>query len=185
MNISSDSLATELRRLWHEELFSTRIYPDFPFRPRGWRAVAFNRDLHGNARIPIADWKRLLDVLRTHSTDEVALLLTPYADLNGLDPPQPIVLPLAGDAVVSQFLDREVYFPEFFLSGESRSWAVRGDSDFSIVGGEDELMSVFIDVMGGASSVLERMKEEFGVGDCDEDREMRIYLESLLAINRP
>ena len=170
----------ELRQLWHEELFAPDIFPGFPFRPADWHAIAFNRDVHGNSRIALGDWEALLEVLRRRTTDKVALLLTPFPELQGRDPVQPIVLPLEGDAVVSQFLEGP-YFPEFFLAGESRTWAIRGDSDFTIIGGQKSLMSDLIDKLGGMARVSERMQREFDVGEGQEDSSMRSYLQMLLA----
>lgn len=179
IDVINDSEA-ELRHLWHEELFTQDIYPGFPFRPTDWHAIAFNRDLHGNSRMALSDWMQLLDVLRQGTTDKVALLLTPFAEIHGRDPVQPIILPLEGDAVVSQFLEGS-YFPEFFLAGESRTWAVRGDSDFTIIGGQKPLMSEFIARLGGMDRVSERMNAEFAIGEGEEDASMRSYLKKLLS----
>lgn len=167
---------------WKKDLFEQQIFPGFPFRKKSWRAIAFNRDLEGDLRIPASVWLLLVEAIQKRSGRTHALLASPYELSAGTvaQKPQPFAISLDERGIVDHFSNADFYLPEFFMSDGSESWAIWGDSDLTVLGGEADIMHDFLSKRGGDEKVLDQMFLDFGVTDTAESDEMRVYLKGVL-----
>lgn len=166
---------------WRTGLFSKEIFPGFPFRPAGWRALAFNRDTVGNIRLPEIVWHHLFREVSIRTCETVAFVASPQPITGGIvaEREQPFVVALDVQRVLAHFSDMSMYLPEFFMAGGSEHWAVWGDSDLTVLGGEFHLISTLIEELGGESKVIEDMARDFGLDEAPDSADMWAYLKGL------
>src|SRR5690606_14459662 len=141
------------------------IFPGFPFVQQTWEALAFSRDTAGNSRLPMAVWTCLLRQIANRTRDRVAFITSPEPIHEGLvaAQTQPFVVALDERGVLTHFSDMGVYLPEFFMAGASERWAIWGDSDLTVLGGEVNVIHPVIEALGGERAVVEAMLRDFGV----------------------
>ena len=167
---------------WRTRLFRKEIFPGFPFVPPDWIALAFNRDNHGDVRLPDETWQKLIVEILKRTREQVALIVSPEPLIAGTvaELEQPFVVPLNGPSMLAHFADTSRYLPEFFMAGASERWAIWGDSDLTVVGGEREMMSAIIDNIGGVPAALVMMTNDFALCESPDDSDMHLYLRALL-----
>lgn len=165
---------------WRAHLFNKNIFPGFPFRPTGWKALAFNRDNHG-ARLPLDVWQKVVVEFAQRTNEKYCFVMSSDPIVGGsvMSEEQPFIIPLDAKEIESHFRNSARYLPEFFMAGASEEWAVWGDSDITVLGGKAELMSVIATGLGGWEKILEMMKLDFGLTESSIDDQMRSYLEAL------
>jgi hypothetical protein len=173
-----------LAKKWNSEIFEEEIFPGFPFRPVGWRAIAFDRDKEGSLRMPLGIWRKLLREIRGFSGQSAAFVISPVPISSGLvaERSQPFIVPLTEKGIVGHFSDMNVYLPEFFMGDASSSWAIWGDSDITVLGGKNELIDALVDEIGGREEAVKMMLESFGVDGVGASSEMVDYLTALLPV---
>jgi hypothetical protein len=174
--------AIYLAEAWRTRLFQPEIFPGFPFVQTTWTALAFSRDNAGNSRLPTTAWACLFRQLASATRDRVAFITSPEPIYEGLVAArtQPFVVALDEQSVLAHFSDMDVYLPEFFMAGASERWAIWGDSDLTVLGGQVDVISPVIDALGGKSAVTEAMLRDFGVTSEPDEYGMSVYLRGLI-----
>lgn len=168
---------------WRMRLFSDEIFPGFPFRPSRWTAMAFDRDSQGGIRIPEAVWTCLVNTLRNSTKERFAFVASSHPLRGGVvaERQQPFVVALDPSSVIAHFNDRTSYLPEFFMAGGSETWAIWGDSDITVIGGDPEIMSLVTSSIGSPEALVEFIARDFRLKQNAEDAEMWTYIRRLVA----
>ncbi|MHC9086273.1 hypothetical protein ACYX7E_14780 [Luteimonas sp. RIT-PG2_3] len=168
---------------WRKSIFQPQIFPGFPLKPGGWKALAFNRDRQGNTRLPEGVWRRLIDEIRRTYREEFAFVASPDPLTGGvvMEVEQPFVVRLNLDEVLAHFLRSDRYLPEFFMAGVGQKWAVWGDSDLTVVGGESSLLLSVMKEFGGEMGSVMAMTSDFGLDDSSANLPMLRYVNDLVA----
>ena len=180
MNFNNDAFSIYLLERWRAFIFGREIFPSFPFKKSGWRAVAFNRNNHG-ARLPPSIFQGMEEQLRKRTGENCCFVASPYPVIGGLVAleAQPFVIPFEADEMERHFRDPKYYLPEFFMVGASEDWAVWGDSDMTVMGGKSDLISGIVADYGGKLGIIEVMRLDFDLTGSTVDDQMRSYIEAL------
>jgi hypothetical protein len=167
---------------WRTRIYRSEIFPGFPFVPTTWKAVAFNRDNVGNIRIPKEIWDLALREIRRKTRDSVGFVASPQPISAGsiAGSEQPFVVGLDLFSVLEHFSNTNTYLPEFFMAGASEKWAIRGDSDLTVLGGDEDLISCVLNYFGGENEAIREMLRDFSVDDERHDFGMSAYIRGLV-----
>jgi hypothetical protein len=176
--------ALYLTEAWRTRLFQPQVFPGFPFLRPAWTALAFSRDNAGNIRLPMTVWAYLLRQIANTTRDRIAFVTSPEPISGGVVAArtQPFVVALDEQSVVAHFSDMDVYLPEFFMAGASERWAIWGDSDFTVLGGEMDVICPVVDALGGKRVALEMMLQDFAVATETDEYGMSSYLKGLIGV---
>lgn len=180
---ASNPFCLYLIEQWRNNVFKDNIFPDFPFKPADWKALAFNRDNHGLIRLPEVVWRLFIDEVKNISNEKYAFIASPDPIISGeiMRREQPFAVSLNLGDVLAHFRSSEVYLPEFFMSGVEQKWAVWGDSDLTVVGGESKLLLSLIEELGGEKGAVASMISDFGLNDSADSLTMLDYFQRLVA----
>lgn len=161
------------------DLFSARIFPNFPFQREDWLAVAFERDNYDNARLPEDFFEVVSEEFR--AAGESTLLIKGYGEMFDRLPGQILEIEFCWAKYRQAVLSPPYYSVEYKLVGVAGSCACWADPELTVWGGGRETMSKVITRLGGERNLLDRMLKDFYLTpDGTDNEELRRYLRRLI-----
>lgn len=122
-----------------------------PFRMRGWRGCALDRDSFDSTRMP----RQLFDALLTRAAPS-ELLVERYAP----DHPGPDRISPDWDAYRAYTRADETWALEFVMYDAGGRWALLADADATVLGAEGSLADQIDELLASQGTSLESMTHE-------------------------
>lgn len=160
-----------------DDLFSNRIFPGFPFKDRSWLAVAFERNMYDNTRMP--EWFFLgASTIFNPSGRSKLLIKGDCFALEGRD--EVAHVDFIWDSYAGFMRSQEGFSLEYKMTNDAADFGCWADAELTIVGGEQGRMDALFNRCGGREPMLERIEREFFLDEPTGNEDMRSYFRGLL-----
>lgn len=164
-----------------DDLFSDRIFPGFPFKNQSWLAVAFERNMYDNTRMP--EWFfREASIAFNPSESSKLLIKGDCFVLEGQD--EVARIRFNWDSYSRFMQSPEGFSLEYKMANDAADFGCWADAELTVVGGESSKMDALLDRCGGRESMLRRIEREFFLDEPAGNEDMRIYFQGLLFPDR-
>ncbi len=159
------------------ELFSNKIFPNFPFKKDGWQAIAFDRARYDFLRCP----KKLIESISDNFGPCITYLHGFGAGFNQKNEFS-ISIEFSVNSYSEFMKDKKCYSPEYYIVEGEERFMIWSDPDMFLFGcRKDDMKLISKSLLGGINSSLEKlMKEDFYLDDSVGSEDMCKYIDLLV-----